>query len=540
MKHKSILKHKGLYYSTVLVQNVIRAFCKNIILAFIIKYVTNAVVEHKIQYFYTACKLALFSFVVCLTIEPLINRINEVEVKHSLARLRENVFQKVCHGNIKEMEKIGTADVITRLTYDVDTLERLYHEYIPQLVFSIIFGIMAISNMFRENWMIALVSIIIGMTSVLVANLLSKKVEENAKKYSAAKSDMAKQIVDMRDGLFDIKVNVCEEYFVQRFKHVNQLVRRLYQKRELQMNGLEIAALLFQDLNEIGVIILGLYFVLQGYITVGSVLAILRLNGNASFFFQTINSFIGGVKNCKPSYERVVELLEIPQEAHVASKVNPDNSEQGINLEKVSFSYDNEKNVLNQVTMKIKKGKFISLEGESGSGKSTLLKLLLGFYSHTDGKIKMGEYDLSLQDRRSLISYVPQNYYLYQMSVFDNVRLGKLDATIEEVMEACKLAGAHDFIQNLEQGYDTMIMANGTNLSGGQCQRIAIARALLRNTPFLVLDEATAALDPESELHIKNILHKLKENKGILCISHRKAMIENADIRYYLDHGILC
>ncbi len=209
-----------------------------------------------------------------------------------------------------------------------------------------------------------------------------------------------------------------------------------------------------------------------------------------------------------------------------------------IRFEHIDFAYNEERSILTDFTMSVQRGSTVALVGESGKGKSTIAKLLLGFYPINAGRIMIGNQDfstLTLKEIRRQIAYVPQEPYLFQVSIGENIRYGKPEATMEEIIEAAKAANAHSFIMQLEQGYETICGERGNRLSGGEKQRIAIARAILKNAPVLLLDEATSALDNESELLVSEAIDRMMQGRTTIMIAHRPSTIARAD--YVIDVG---
>ncbi|WP_242831038.1 ABC transporter ATP-binding protein [Desulfosporosinus meridiei] len=219
----------------------------------------------------------------------------------------------------------------------------------------------------------------------------------------------------------------------------------------------------------------------------------------------------------------------------------PDKLEAWINFKNVDFQYgENLPQVSKKVSFRINKGETVALVGHSGVGKSTCANLLLRFWDASGGVVEIGGYnirDFTQQTLREMISYVPQDVYLFNMSVAENIKLGKPDASEEEIKRAAKEALAHEFIEKLPEGYDTNLGERGSQLSGGQRQRIAIARALLKNAPILLMDEAVSNLDTQNERELQEILLKLRKDKTTLIISHRLSTILSADRIIVLDKG---
>jgi len=316
------------------------------------------------------------------------------------------------------------------------------------------------------------------------------------------------------------------------------------------------------------------------------------------YVFDTVESMfglLGKMREAKPAFDRISEIIDHPTEKYdglvptdgrintsapdiavaeshtpaaggesavnVAFKETDSNdsienltpavrgnlSEYGNNIEyspiefdQVCFSYDNKTDVLKNVSFKLEKNKTTALVGASGSGKSTIIKLICGFYNVHGGTIKIYGKDLdkcNIKKVRELISLMSQDVYLFPATIKENISLGRNDASPEEIIEAAKMANAHNFIMKLPDGYNTVVGEMGNNLSGGQCQRIMLARAILKNAPILLLDEPTAYLDTQSEKLLQEALERFMENRTVLAIAHQLSTIKNADRVIVLNNG---
>ena len=256
---------------------------------------------------------------------------------------------------------------------------------------------------------------------------------------------------------------------------------------------------------------------------------------------------------CVANAEKIFEFLDLEEEPEQWEYISDTNSNDNtgnlsektvstsiaasardvmLSMRNVSFSYGGSKKVLENFSMEIERGSIVAVAGESGCGKSTLAKLLLGFYPLEKGSIRLEgkEYsELTLKEIRKRISYVPQEPYLYETTIAENIAYGRYGVGQDEIAAAAKAANAHDFITKLPNGYDTVLGERGNTLSGGEKQRIAIARAIIRNSPVIILDEATSALDNESEFLIQEAIKNLKGGRTILMIAHRPSSIAAAD-----------
>ena len=315
--------------------------------------------------------------------------------------------------------------------------------------------------------------------------------------------------------------------------------------------------------------------------TIDTLAAIYLMYGSLSWNFLQVGRYIPELMNCLANAQRVFEFMDIEEEPVSYIEVgaakqsneadcNSEISDNYIEMKNVCFAYDAEniddkisssndgsiigkisnnsndkiigedsnnveskRRILDDFSLHIKKGTTVALTGASGRGKSTLAKLLLGFYPIQSGQISIAGKaygSMTLKEIRNMIGYVPQEPYLYNVSIAENISYGKENVTLEEIMEAAKSANAHEFIQKQENGYETNAGERGNKLSGGEKQRIAIARAILKNAPILILDEATSALDNESERLVSEALGRLMVGRTTIMIAHRLSTIERADV----------
>lgn len=278
---------------------------------------------------------------------------------------------------------------------------------------------------------------------------------------------------------------------------------------------------------------------MQGRLTIGGLVAFFSLLPK---MVSVINDMANRVFNSKVALvaaERVFEILNAPVEPTGSIKSGLKNVP-AIEFREVSFSYEEGVPVLVGINFKVFQGKTVAMVGASGGGKSTLLRLLCGFYRPQEGNILIEGIkleDWNLEALRSRISYVSQHSYVFPVSVGDNIAMGKLGADEDEVCMAAEAADAADFISELSNGYDTLAGERGSHLSGGQIQRISIARALLKDAPILLLDEATSALDAQAENDVQKALDRLVEGRTTLVVAHRLSTIKNADYIVVIDSG---
>jgi ABC-type multidrug transport system fused ATPase/permease subunit len=363
---------------------------------------------------------------------------------------------------------------------------------------------------------------------------------------------LTQKLSDILDGFSVLKMYCGANVIVKHYEDQNRVSTTFRRKRNRQraiIQGLNIG---FATISTIGVMMLGAIMVFKGITDYGNVMAVITLQTSASYMFGNLGKSISNLQTSMSYAARVYEVMDTPIEAELKAQRNKsDKIENSIEnqskdkiiaFENVVFGYENKPLLFDNINFCIPQGSKVAFLGESGCGKSSILKLLLGLYPIHCGSIKLAGRsidDYSLEDLRNMVSYVPQDAYLLEETIRNNIRYGKLNATNEEIEDSAKAAFAHEFIINLPNGYDTVLNAGGNNLSGGQKQRIAIARAMIKNAPILLLDEATSALDNESEVKVQQGLDRLMENKTVLIVAHRLSTVEKCDIFYHINNGVL-
>ncbi|MDE6915714.1 MAG: ABC transporter ATP-binding protein/permease, partial [Lachnospiraceae bacterium] len=381
---------------------------------------------------------------------------------------------------------------------------------------------------------------LVGVNVLMLAlnMLLAEPLRRVSRALSGINSGMTRRLSDLLQGMEQVRMfahgrETVEEYI----KHSRMFAARS-NHRILLSAGLESASRGFDLLCALVFLALGVLFVQRGYTTLGALAAIYTLYGSFSAQFLQMNRYIPELVAYLAYAQNIFDLLEerredknwYDQKEH--SGVDKDAGAAGmVSMDRVVFSYGDNA-VLREFSMAVQRGECVALTGPSGCGKSTVSKLLLGLYPIERGSIAVvgnSVRDMSNRQLRELFAYVPQEPYLFEASILENIRMGRLDASVDEIVEAAKVANAHMFILELENGYNTQVGERGSRLSGGQRQRIAIARAILKGAPILLLDEATSALDGESERLVNDAVRSLRGTRTILMIAHRTSTIQMAD-----------
>lgn len=530
------------YIILMTVDSGFASICYNIVLAYIIKDVINAIAYGSILLMKRAFYIAIGSFLIAFILQPLFQYSYKCCVRKTMGNIRISVFKHMEDLTVKNFEGRHTGDLITRMTNDIDTIQEIYMTHMPMLTFAFIHGAVAMISMFLMNWQFAIIANVIGLVSVLISTFFSKPLRKTGDDVQRRMGGMTQRLIDISDGFMETKMFNIEEKIFDKYENENRDLNTAVIKRGKIQSVLEVINSSYGTLKTIGILALGLYMSMKGKIDVGTIAAMLHLQGNASFLFENIGQFIAGIQGSLAGACRVFELLNSSTESDNSKEYNKNNffSNSMIEMKRICFSYDDNQRVLDQVDISVEEGKMAAIVGASGGGKSTLIKLLMRFYNADGGEIFIDGKPIanrSLKALRKMIAYVPQDSYLFYGTIEENIRYGKLEATKEEIIESAKMAYANDFIMELPDGYATMVGEKGANLSGGQKQRIAIARALLKNAPILLLDEATSALDSESEQLVQLALNKLMEGRTTIAIAHRLSTIEAADEIYVLQDG---
>jgi len=373
--------------------------------------------------------------------------------------------------------------------------------------------------------------------------LLGRRAQEINADYKAQFSEMTSDIQENMKAQKVIKGFNLQQIMIDKFNERLQFLSvSSYRKNVIgaKLERIPMTSLLVINFTIIG---FGSYLALTGHITLGSLVAFFTMYTSMGNSVFTLTFTLPVFTDAQVSMERIQQVLNQPLEATGESKVDPSAMQHpSIDVNRVTFGYQPEQPVLKDIQLHIPAGATAAFVGSSGSGKSTMVQLLLGFYEPDKGAITINGNSLQTLNRstyREQIGIVFQDNFLFHGTLLENIRLSKPDATHEEIIQAAKQAEIHDMIMGLPDGYDTMVLDEGSNFSGGQRQRLAIARAILRNPSILLLDEATSALDPITEASINRTFEELSRNRTVVTVTHRLSSIAGADQIFVFDQGKL-
>ena len=429
------------------------------------------------------------------------------------------------------------SDLTSTIMEDSTALEHTFSHAVPQLFASVASVILISVGLFFYNWQLSLTLFWVVPFAALILILAKKKLnKENTLLYNV-KRDVTEHIQEGLDTVQEIKSYCREDSYIEDLNTKLERYERCLTKGELLAGGLVNSAHGFLKLGLAGVIILGAELVSSGSIDLFMYLMFLIV---ASRIYAPVNEVFNNLAalfylDVRINRMNEMEALPIQQGKTDFSPKNYD-----IKFDQVSFAYEKDKKVLNDVSFTAKQGEITALVGPSGGGKSTTAKLAARFWDIDKGTITLGDQDISKIEPETLLkqySVVFQDVVLFNTSVMDNIRVGKRDADDKEVMRVAKLAQCDEFVSRMPEGYNTVIGENGETLSGGERQRISIARALLKDAPIVLLDEATASLDVENETKIQAGISELIKDKTVLIIAHRMRTVANADKIVVLKSG---
>ena len=473
---------------------------------------------------------------VCSTVST---TLSHTATYHTLRDLREKMLKKLSLVPLGTILNTPSGQYKTTIVDRVEGMEPTLAHLIPEMTANLVVPIAIAIYIFIIDWRMGIASLVTTIIGMFAASGSGKTYAERWEGAVKVGKDMANAIVEYVGGIQVVKafsqsagsyhkysdaVNKNAAYFTDWMKDSSKYMTVMQTFiPSILLTVLPIGAVLFNN----------------GSLSAADFFSIIVLSLGFTGPFLAAMSFVDELAVVGTNVKEIAMILDAKELVRPEEKVNF--NQDGITLTDVSFAYEEGKEeVLKHIDLTIPSGTVTALVGPSGSGKSTIAKLIAGFWNVTDGSIQFGGTDLRkipLEQLNQQIAYVSQDNYLFDRSVRDNIRMGRLDATDEEVEQVAKAAGCDDFIRALDKGYDTICGGGGGHLSGGEKQRISIARAMLKNAPVVILDEATASIDPENEALIQQAISELTKGKTLIVIAHRLGTIANADQIVVVQNG---
>ena len=456
--------------------------------------------------------------------------------------IKTDVFDAMSRLSLSFYTNKQTGGLMTRVLSDSERVRDFFIDGLPMIFVHGITIIVTFVVMYRLNWQMALIACILLPLLVFMTVKLRPGLWTLSGKRHRAEKAVTGKANDNLTGARVVKAFGQEESEIERFMHPNQKLREAEINIVKLRNRFAILYNLVMEISSIWIWIVGVFFVLKtDKIDLGVLITfvgyVMQLNGPMNFFAWVFRMWSDSIN----SAERLFEIIDaIPEIREKDNPVKLDKPRGEIELDGVTFGYQIGRPVLKNINLKVREGELLGIVGRSGAGKSTLVNLISRLYDVNEGSIKIDGTDvkdLALQDLRKNVAMVSQDTYIFMGSVAKNIAYGNENASRADIIRAAKLASAHDFISKLPDGYDTIIGASGKDLSGGEKQRISIARAILADPKILILDEATASVDTETEKAIQNSLKLLVKGRTTLSIAHRLSTLRDADRLIVIDGG---
>ena len=468
---------------------------------------------------------------------------------HIETDMRKDMFAhfQVLQNSYYDNTKIG--QLMSRITTDLNDVTEFAHHFPEELFISSIKVIVAFVILAKMNLVLTLISFIMIPLMVLFSRSFSQKMRRLFQDSRHQLGELNAQVEDTLGGIRVVKSFANEQVEEEKFARGNETFLKIKYRMYGNMAGFHSVTRFFDGFMYIAIVVIGALFLISDKkifsLTAPDYVAFLLYVSTLLSSIRRLVEFTESFQRGMTGLERFAEVMYEPVtivDAPDAKELTDVKGE--VRFDDVTFTYaENLENVLAHINLTVKPGESVALVGPSGGGKTTMCNLIPRFYEVTGGSVKIDGVDvrdLTLHSLRNQIGMVQQDVYLFSGSVFDNIEYGKPGATKEEIVQAAKLAGAHDFIMSLPEGYDTYVGERGVKLSGGQKQRISIARVFVKNPPIVIFDEATSALDNESELLVQRSLDQLMKGRTTFTIAHRLTTIHNADtILVLTDKGIV-
>ncbi|HGA2093840.1 TPA: ABC transporter ATP-binding protein [Streptococcus agalactiae] len=531
-------KHIGQILSSVIIA-VIGVFCSVVPYFALAKITQNIAISNTDLEFYIRPILLILGGLIGSVIFHEISTL----ISHNLAfRIiedeRKKLVRKINRLSMGEIEKRSSGEWTQFMVETLNKIEQPIAHVIPEVIANLIIPIALVVIIFIIDWRIGIANLITLPLGVLFSILMMGGYEEKSRNYQEAAKNMNTTAVEYIRGIQVIKA------FNKSASSYGKFVDAVNSNRDSMLNWyLSVcfymtAAMEVLPSTLLFVLPTSLYLYMNGSIEVGNLIMCVLLSYACYKPLIKAMSHMDTMANVRVVIDEIKNVMELPE-------LGRGNGEEkirsyDINFENVCFAYNDKKKVFDNLSFSAKENKLTAIVGYSGGGKSTIAKLIAGYWNINKGKISVGNVnlkDVSLEKNMELVTYVSQENYLFRKSIIDNMRMANQNASIEEIKDACKKASCHDFIMSLPNGYETIIGESGSNLSGGERQRLTIARALLKDSPIVLLDEATAYSDPDNEAEIQKSIDALVENKTVIMIAHRLSTIIGADKIIVLNNG---
>ncbi|HOV40569.1 MAG TPA: ABC transporter ATP-binding protein, partial [Oscillospiraceae bacterium] len=456
-------------------------------------------------------------------------------------QLRKDIFAKINRLPLKYFDTKSYGEVLSHITNDVDAISQSLNQSVTQIISSIATIIGILIMMFSISWQMTVIALFVLPLSFVLISFIVKISQKHFTAQQEYLGHVNGHIEEMFGSHIIVKAFNGEEESVRRFNEYNKELCSSAWKSQF-LSGIMMPVMIFVgNLGYVAICILGGYFAANGKISVGDIQAFIQYMRQFTQPISQVANMSNVLQQTAAAAERIFKFLEESEEAPDPENPIPASEIEGsVQFAHVNFGYNPEKTIIKDFSAIVEPGKKIAIVGPTGAGKTTIVKLLMRFYDVTNGAILIDGYDVKQFTRnglRSLFGMVLQDTWLYNASIKENIRYGKLDATDEEVIAAAKTAQADHFIRTLPDGYDMVLNEEASNVSQGQKQLLTIARAVLSDPKILILDEATSSVDTRTEILIQKAMDNLMKGRTSFIIAHRLSTIRNADLILVMNNG---
>ncbi|MDF2855641.1 MAG: transporter ATP-binding protein [Neobacillus sp.] len=459
----------------------------------------------------------------------------------TIRKLRQDLFDKFQTLSLRFFDKRTHGDLMSRVTNDIESLNSALSQSVIQIFSSVLMVSGVAIAMFSLNWILAIVTLLVIPLMIFTTK---KIITHSSSAFIKRQRDLGELNGFVEEAISGNEVVTLfgkEEKMNRQFSEVNERLRHSAMTADTVSGFMGPVNNFINNLGLGFVIAIGAIMTVEGLATVGIIAAFVTYSRQ---FFRPINqlsSLLNLFQSAIAGAERVFEIMdETPDMLDKESAIVVDSFKGEVEFSHVHFGYEEDQQILENINFQVRPGEKIALVGPTGSGKTTIINLLMRFYDVTAGEIKVDGRDIreyQLSSLRKKIGVVLQDTFLFSGTIMENIRYGRLEATDEEVVAAAKMASAHRYIKHLPEGYHTKLTSGGSNLSQGQRQLLAIARAILADSDILILDEATSSIDTNTEIEIQKGINRLTEGRTSFVIAHRLKTIENADRIFVIHHG---
>ncbi|MEH6888509.1 ABC transporter ATP-binding protein [Bacillus sp. JJ864] len=454
---------------------------------------------------------------------------------------RKEIDEKINRMPLKYFDKTTHGEVLSRITNDVDTVSQTLNQSMSQIITSVITIIGVLIMMLSISWQMTLVALLILPVSMMLIMAVVKRSQKYFKSQQEYLGHVNGQVEEIYSGHNIVKAFNTEEEEVKKFEEVNNTLYHSAWKSQF-LSGMMMPIMMFiGNIGYVAVSILGGWLAAKRTIAVGDILAFVQYVRNFTQPIAQVAQIANVLQSTAAAAERVFEFLEAEEE--ISESENPVKLEKvngEVTFKDVEFGYNPDKTIINNFSAGIKPGQKVAIVGPTGAGKTTIVKLLMRFYDVNSGAICIDGHDIkdfTREDLRSMFGMVLQDTWLFNGSIMENIRYGRLDATDEEVIEAAKAAHVHSFVKTLPNKYQMELNEEASNVSQGQKQLLTIARALLADPKILILDEATSSIDTRTEVLIQKAMENLMKGRTSFIIAHRLSTIRDADLILVMKDG---